>query len=166
MTRHFGRLKGVVVACAPAASIARAHAFSSPEGNFEAEFPALPALEKTKNSTTSGIPYDQYVWSIENSDGWFGIGMIIYSKPVTKDYDANIRGAVAATKGTLRSQKTIQQSGVQGREILIDVPGPGVVRQRLLWIGDRLYQAIFSGGPGTGTTPNVEAFLNSFRTVK
>jgi len=41
-----------------------------------------------------------------------------------------------------------------------------VVRQRLLWINDRLYQAVFSGGKGTGLTPDVEVFLNSFRTLK
>jgi hypothetical protein len=51
-------------------------------------------------------------------------------------------------------------------EILIEVPRSGVVRPRLLWIDDRFYQMVFSGRPGTGTTPNVEAFLNSFRTIK
>jgi hypothetical protein len=166
MTKHFGRLIGVVVACAVTAGSAGAYTFTSLEGNCQAEFPVAPTLEKTSNKTTSGIPYDQYVWSIENNTGWWGIGMIVYSKPVTKDYDANIRGAVAATKGTLRSQRPIQQSGVTGREILIDVQGPGVVRQRLLWIGERLYQAVFTGAPGTEATADVEAFLNSFRTIK
>jgi hypothetical protein len=88
--------------------------------------------------------------------------MITYSKAVMKDYDAHIRGAVAATKGNLLSQKTIQQSGAEGREILIDVPQSGVVRQRLPWIGDRFYQMVFSGRLGARATPNVDAFLDSF----
>jgi hypothetical protein len=166
MTKYLGCFIGIVVACGVAASAASAYTFASPEGKFTAEFPAAPTLEKTTNKTTSGTPYDQYTWSIENKDGWWGVAMIIYSKAVMKDYDAHIRGAVAATKGNLLSQKTIQQSGAEGREILIDVPQSGVVRQRLLWIGNRFYQMVFSGRPGTGTTPNVDAFLNSFRTTK
>ena len=154
------------IQCQRAASAAGAYTFASPEGKFTAEFPAAPTLGKTTRKTTAGTPYDQYTWSIENKDGWWGVAMIIYSKAVMKDYDAHIRGAVAATKGTLLGQKTIQQSGAEGREILIEVPRSGVVRQRLLWIGDRFYQIVFSGRPGTGTTPNVEAFLNSFRTIK
>ena len=166
MTKHLGFLIGIVVACAVAASGTAADTFTSPEGKFTSEFPAAPTLEKTTNKTTAGTPYDQYTWSIEDKDGWWGVAMIIYSKAVMKDYDAHIRGAVAATKGNLLSQKTIQQSGAEGREILIEVPRSGVVRQRLLWIGDRFYQIVFSGRPRTGTTPNVEAFLNSFRTIK
>jgi len=166
MMRHLSRLIGIVVVCLLVASTASAYTFTSKEWNFTAEFPAAPTLEKTKSTTSAGTPYDQYVWSIESKGGWKGVGLIVYSQSVVHDYNASVRGAVNATKGKLRSQKTIQQSGVQGREIIIDVPDSGVVRQRLLWIGDRLYQVVFSGGKGTGLTPDVEAFLNSFRTLK
>jgi len=165
MTHYLSRLIGIVVVCLVAASGASAFTFTSKEWNFTAEFPAAPTLEKTTSTTTAGVPYDQYVWSFENKDGWKGIGLIIYSQSVVHDYNASIQGSLNATKGKLRSQKTIQQSGVQGREIIIDV-ADGVVRQRLLWINDRLYQAVFSGGKGTGLTPDVEVFLNSFRTLK
>lgn len=165
MTHYLSRLIGIAVVCLLAASAASAYTLTSKEWNFTAEFPAAPKLEKTTSTTTAGIPYDQYVWSAENKDGWKGIGLIVYSQSVVHDYNASIQGAVNATKGILRSQKTIQQSGVQGREIIIDV-ADGVVRQRLLWIGDRLYQVVFSGGQGSGLTPDVEAFLNSFRTLK
>lgn len=165
MTHYLSRLIGIAVVCLLAASAASAYTLTSKEWNFTAEFPAAPKLEKTTSTTTAGIPYDQYVWSAENKDGWKGIGLIVYSQSVVHDYNASIQGAVNATKGILRSQKTIQQSRVQGREIIIDV-ADGVVRQRLLWIGDRLYQVVFSGGQGSGLTPDVEAFLNSFRTLK
>ncbi len=141
------------------------YTLTSKEWNFTADFPAAPTLEKTKHKTSAGIAFDQYVWSVENKDGWKGVGLIIYSKSVVHDYNASIQGAVNATKGTLRSQKTIQQGGVQGREIIIDV-ADGVVRQRLMWISDRIYQVVFSGGKGAGLTPDVEAFLSSFRTLK
>ncbi len=165
MTHYLSRLMGIVVVCLLAASAASAYTLTSKEWNFTAEFPTAPKLEKTTSTTTAGVPYDQYVWSTENKDGWKGIGLIVYSQNVVHDYNASIQGAVNATKGKLRSQKSIQQSGVQGREIIIDV-AEGVVRQRLLWIGDRLYQVVFSGTTGTGLAPDVDAFLNSFRTLK
>jgi hypothetical protein len=166
MTKLLGRLMGIAVACALAAGAASAYTFTSPEGKFTAEFPAAPKFAKSTNKTESGTAYDQYMWSVEKEDGWWGVAMIIYSTTVVRDYDANIRGAVAATKGKLLNQKPIQQSGVDGREIMIDVPQSGVVRQRFLWIGDRFYQVVFSGKPGSGTTPDVDAFLNSFRGTK
>jgi hypothetical protein len=174
MPKILGRLIGIVVACALAASAAGAYTFTSPEGEFTAEFPAAPTLEKTAGKTNGGTPFDQYTWAVENSDGYWSVFIFNYSKLVPKDvftqesYDARVQGAVANSKGTLRSQKPIQQSGVQGRDFLIDIPKSGIViHQRLLWIGDRLrlYQIIW-GGRGTGTTPDVEAFLDSFRTLK
>jgi hypothetical protein len=166
MTKHLGCLIGIAVACTVAASAAEAYTFASPEGKFIAEFPAAPALDEAKAKTNSGIPYDRYRWWFENADGWWAVSMLIYSKVVPRDYDANTRGAVAATKGNLVSQKPIMQSGVEGREIQIDIPQSGVVRMRFLWIGDRFYQVAFSGKPGTGTTPDVDAFLDSFRGVR
>jgi len=124
MMEGFARLICIVVACVIGASTADAYRFTSPEGKFTAEFPAAPTLNKTNGKTESGIPYDQYMWSIANKDGSWAVAMGIYSKAVTKDYDANIRGAVTAVKGKLLSQKIIEQSGAQGREIPIDVPPP------------------------------------------
>lgn len=161
-----GRLASIAVACALVAGVASAYTFTSADGKFTVEFPAAPKFAKSTSKTESGTAYDQYMWSVEKEDGWWGVAMIVYSKAVVKDYDASTRGAVAATKGTLLSQKPIRQSGVDGREIMIDVPQSGVVRQRFLWIGERFYQVVFSGKPGSGTTPDVDAFLNSFRTVK
>jgi hypothetical protein len=165
MTKQLGGLIGITVACAMTASAASTYTFTSPEGRFTAEFPAAPALERTKGNATGGIPYDRYQWSIENKDGWWAVSMFIYSKAVPRDYDANTRGAVVATKGNLVSQKSIVQNGAEGREILIDVPQSGMVRLRFLWIGERFYQVVFSGKPGTGATPDVDAFLDSFRIV-
>jgi hypothetical protein len=95
--------------------------------------------------------------------------MDIYSQSIRKNYDDNVRGAVAAVKGNLLSQKTIRQNGVEGRDIVVDIPQKGQegqVHVRYLWIGNRFYQIMFSGKPGTATAPNVEAFLASFRTTK
>ena len=164
MTKHLGCLIGIAVAGAVAASAANAYPFASPEGKFIAEFPAAPTLEEAEGTTTSGIPYVRYRWSTENKDGWWAVSMFVYSKVVPRDNDTNARGAVAANKGNLVSQRPITQSGVPGREIRIEVPQSGVLRLRFFRIGERFYQVVFSGKPGTATS-DVDAFLDSFRAV-
>jgi hypothetical protein len=63
------------------------------------------------------------------------------------------------------SQKLIRQVGVEGREIVISGPNSIVTRERIIWVGDRLYFIVFSGNPGSEASPDVEAFLDSFRIV-
>ena len=58
---------------------------------------------------------------------------------------------------------------IEGRDALIDITkSNAVIHQRFLWISDRLrlYQIIWVGRGKTGTTPDVEAFLDSFRMIK
>jgi tetratricopeptide (TPR) repeat protein/pimeloyl-ACP methyl ester carboxylesterase len=89
--------------------------------------------------------------------------MFAYATPRNEDYDANIRGAVASAKGRLVSQKSVHQSGVTGREIVIEDPHSVVVRERLFWIAGRLYWVVFSSAqPGASTAPAVGKFLDSF----
>ena len=160
MAQRLSRFIGIVGIFLVAASAARAYTLTSTDGSFSVEFPAAATFQKNTTETASGIPFDQYVWSLENKDGWWGAGMIVYSKPVAIDYRVDVENAVAASKRTLRSQKTIQQGGVQGREIIIDLPGSGgVVRQRFLRIHGRLYQIAFTDKAGAATTPDVDAFL-------
>jgi hypothetical protein len=92
--------------------------------------------------------------------------MATYTNAVQKVYDPSISAVAASFKGKLVSQKTIRQSGVEGREILIDIPGSQEARERLLWIGNRLYQIMYLGKAGTASTPDVDAFFNSFKATK
>jgi hypothetical protein len=74
---------------------------------------------------------------------------------------------VTSLKGTLRSQRNIEQSGVTGREFIVDVPQAHVVlRQRLLWISDRLYEIIFTTTESKESSAEVDTFFNSFHTLK
>jgi Tfp pilus assembly protein PilF len=118
-----------------------------------------------QGKTAKGIPYYEYRWSVTNPDGYWGVAIFAYAPPLKADYDANINAAVAATRGRLVSQETIRQSGVAGREIVIEGPKSVVVRERLLWIGGRLYWIVFSSAkPAAATTPAVDKFLDSFVT--
>jgi hypothetical protein len=169
VARILGRLIFIVFAFVIVTGSANAYTLTSTEGHFTAVFPGEPKLTESTAKTTSGLPYSLSTWifsSSDGSEGWF-ITMAIYkSTSVIKDYNANVSGAVAAVKGKLVSQKTIRQSGVEGREILIDIPGSQEARERLLWIGNRLYQIMYLGKAGTASTPDVDAFFNSFKATK
>jgi hypothetical protein len=55
---------------------------------------------------------------------------------------------------------------VRGREFLARMPSGNTLRQRLFLVGNRFYQTIYVGPPGSEAEPDVEAFLASFRVVR
>jgi tetratricopeptide (TPR) repeat protein len=118
-----------------------------------------------RGKTAKGISYYEYLWSLTNQEGYWGVAIFSYAQTFKGDYDANIRAAVAGAKGRLASQKTVQQNGVEGREIVIEGPKSVIVRERILWINGRLYWITFSSAKaGVANTPAVDRFLNSFET--
>jgi hypothetical protein len=168
VARILGRLICVFFAFVVITGGANAYTLTSTEGHFVAEFPGEPKLEKSTAKTASGVTFNSSKWIFGSSDGtqvWL-ITMATYSTSVTRNYAVNISGAVAASKGKLVSQKTIRQSGVEGREILIDLGDSDEARERMLWIGDRYYQIGFIGKTGTTSAPDVDTFLNSFQATK
>jgi hypothetical protein len=169
VTRILGRLICIVFAFVVVAGSANAYTVTSAEEHFTAVFPGEPKLTKSTDKTTSGVPYNTSSWVLGNSDNtkaWF-VEITDYSTPVKNDYAAVISGAVAGVKGgKLVSQKTIRHGGVEGREILVDIAGSNEGRERIFWIGNRLFQILFVGKTGTSSAPDVDAFLNSFQATK
>jgi hypothetical protein len=160
MTNLIARLFGIVALCTASVGLADAYSLRSPEGSFTAEFPEEPKLAKSNANTGGGIAYEQYLWSVDQGSTWYGIFMSIYSQPVQKEYDGPTKGSVDAVKGKLISQQPFELGGMTGREIFIDASGQAV-RQRLLWVGDRFYQFVFVGPPGTEKAADSETFMNS-----
>jgi hypothetical protein len=154
------RMLLLVVLCVAGAEFAHAFTFSSDEGNFSAEFPDQPKLEKTNQSAANGIAFDQYIWGTGKGDAYYAVSMDIYTKPVKEEYDGPTNGVVSAVKGKLINQQSFRLQGMSGREIFVEAQGV-VLRDRLLWVNGRLYQFLFSGPPGMEKTPAAEAFLNS-----
>jgi hypothetical protein len=149
-----------------AASAASAYTFHSPEGGFIIEFPTIPVLTKVERQTAKGTPYDLYQWSVSDKDGHWAVAMSVYGKPRKEDYEGIIGATVAAARGRLASQKTVKQNGAEGREILIEAP-KSAIRERLFWIGGRLYFVSFSSAkPDAATAPEVDEFLDSFDASK
>jgi len=161
MMRLAVRVFAIAALCVAQLGLANALSFSSTDGDFTAAFPEEPKFEKSSAKTAGGIPYDQYLWSVDKGESWYGVGMIAYSKPVKDEYDGPTNGAVAATKGKLVSQQPFQLQGMTGREIFIESPGPLIIRQRLLWVSGKLYQFLFVGPPGSEKSEDADAFLNS-----
>ena len=168
MARILGRLICIVFAFVVVTGGANAYTLTSTEEHFTAVFPGEPNLDKSNGKTNSGDQYSLSTWTFSSSDGTtaWGVLMATYTNAVQKVYDPSISAVAASFKGKLVSQKTIRQSGVEGREILIDIPGSQEARERLLWIGNRLYQIMYLGKAGTASTPDVDAFFNSFKATK
>ena len=159
-----------VIACAAAAWLllagtAGAFTFRDEVGRFAVVFPAEPTLDKQEGQSASG-PHVHYTWEVEVEDRHFSVTYTEYRSPPVKNYDKNIMGLLAATKGKLVHQARIEQNGVDGREVVTLLPDNAVMRQRLFQVGNRLYQAVYAGPFGTEAKADVEEFMTSFQILK
>ena len=69
----------------------------------------------------------------------------------------------------LRTQRTVEQGDVTGREIVVQVPKGNSVtmmRQQFFLTDTRFYQLVYTGPAGTETSPEAEAFFNSFQITR
>jgi hypothetical protein len=107
-----------------------------------------------------------YTWEVDVEDRHFSVTYTEYATPPVKNYDKNVMGLLAATKGKLMRQARIDQGGVDGREVVTLLPDNAVMRQRLFQVGNRLYQAVYAGPFGSETRPDVETFMESFQLLK
>jgi hypothetical protein len=147
------------------AGAAGAYDFKDEAGKFVAQFPAQPTLDKREGASASG-PHMHYTWEVDVEDRHFSVTYTEYATPPVKNYDKNVMGLLAATKGKLMRQARIDQGGIDGREVVTLLPDNAVMRQRLFQVGNRLYQAVYAGPFGTETRADVETFMQSFQLLK
>jgi hypothetical protein len=147
------------------ADAAGAFTFKDESGKFTAKFPSQPTLDKREGTSPTG-PHVHYTWEVDVEDRHFSVTYTEYTTPPVKNYDKNIMGLLAATKGKLVRQAKIDQDGVDGREIVTLLPDNAVMRQRLFQVGNRLYQAVYAGPFGTETREDVDTFMESFKLLK
>ena len=160
----------VAAACAGAtclllAGAASASSFRDEAGKFAAVFPAEPTLDKREGASASG-PHVHHTWEVDVDDRHFSVTYTEYRTPPVKNYDKNVMGLLAATKGKLVHQGRIEQDGVDGREVVTLLPDNAVMRQRLFQVGNRLYQVVYAGPFGSEARADVEAFMTSFQLLK
>lgn len=149
-----------------------AYTLKSDEGRFVADMPAEPTFEKLNEKASSG-PYVRYQWlTDQGSKAWIVTYNDYQAGTINKTgleqaYKNAVQGGVQGVKGELRSEKSITQQGITGKESLVYMPnGPLMMRQRIFILGDRLYQNIYVGPPGSENDSEVNAFFASFKVSK
>lgn len=76
-------------------------------------------------------------------------------------------GAAANVKGTVRTEAPITNSGVGGRDAVIDLANPkAVARLRVFYVGDKQYQVMVITPKGQENGKAPMGFLGSFKLVK
>jgi hypothetical protein len=111
-------------------------------------------------------PHVHYTWEVDIGDRHFSVTYTQYTTTPVKNYDKNVMGLLAATRGRLVRQARIDRDGIDGREVVTLLPDNAVMRQRLFQVGNRLYQAVYAGPFGTETRADVETFMESFQVLK
>ena len=164
MRMWMARTSAIVAGCLMLAAAAVAFEFKDEVGRFSAIFPAEPTLGKDEGISDSG-PHVHYSWTVEQENRTFAVIFTEYSRPIAKNYDKNVRALLNQGAKLLR-QTAIDVSGVDGREIYTELPAKEVLRQRMVLVGNRLYQVIYQGPFGTESRADVEEFMTSFQLLK
>jgi len=155
----------LAAACVLLTGFAAAFQFKDEVGRFSAQFPAEPTLDKQEGTSHAG-PTVHYTWEVDHEGRHLSVTYTDYTTAPVKNYDKNVMGLLAATKGKLLRQAKIDLGGVDGRETYTQLPDNAVMRQRLFQVGNRLYQAVYAGPLGTESREDVETFMQSFQILK
>jgi len=139
-----------------------------PDGaGYRVEFPAKP-VENTQDITTKVGPVKTRTSAVEVGDKVFMTVHSFYPTDVTMgDPQTNLdgvrNGSVRNVNGKLLSEERLNISNAPARRLLIDMPRSNQAAEALMVLdGNRLYQAVYVGPPGTENTPEAKRFLSSF----
>ena len=142
--------------------------FSSPDGNFAVLMPGTPSYEKQNQSTALG-PIDMHMFTLNiRRDAAYMIMYSDYPEIVTRAkpddlLDGGRNGALSNTKGKLIGEQNMSLDGFPGREIVIEVPGKGLMKVRAFLVGRRLFQVIAVGTKEKIEHEDTGKYLTSFR---
>ncbi len=137
------------------------------DGHFTAVFPG-PVQKSSQPAGASVlhiINFDEsdsvsyfVMWGDQPAGTWARVG------GVEAAYKVAANRAMKSQGGTLRLEGACSNFNTSGREYIIDIPDKKLVcRVRYFIVGDRFYQDMYVGPPGTEFTPKTNAFLDSFR---
>ena len=157
----------VILMCAIGGG-AHAYTLRSDEGNFVAEFLAEPGYKKLEETAKDGQHYTRHEWLLDQGEkAWivtyndYRAGTIA-KQGLEKSFENAVGGSVNAVKGELRGVTRINNHGIDGREALVFMPDYKLImRQRIFFIGDRLYQAIYVGPVGSEKDKVVDDYMTS-----
>lgn len=151
------------------ALVVRADTTVDADGRFSATFPGAVtrSSQPTGASTLHIINFDQddmtsfFVMYGDQPEGtWARLG------GVDKAYGAAVNGAMKAQNGTLLASNACKSGDATGMEYLINIPDKKLVcKVRYYIVGNRFYQVMYVGSPGTESGAPVLGFLDSFRVL-
>jgi hypothetical protein len=161
----FSLLAVLVVSALPV----RAEAVNSKDGRFAATFPGSARMSTTPVQS-GDVTVRMTVYAFENGQLNYYVSYSDYP-PRTFDrlsrdqaYVNVINATLANVKGRKEREADVKLGDVTGREVLIDVPAQhATMRERLFLVGNRLYQVVYGGPPGSANAKPALDFLNSFK---
>lgn len=169
--RRFTILLMALLVIFAAAMHASAFEVKSYEGKFSMEFPGSPAASTIHDIGSCVATRHEYRFQ-EHSKVWMASYQDCKPKGILADlgHVGVIKNAIKrmlkAVKGDLRVNDPIKVGVLEGREVVVVVPGGLVLRQRFFIEGDRVYQNMYVGPRGSQDDPAVEAFFASFRVMR
>jgi hypothetical protein len=157
----------ILAACVAMASTAdAAYVLRSEQAGFTIEFPTEPNFEDRSNI---GGGYTWHLWYFGQESGAWSAAYIDFvgrgTGGMNQDqlYEGSINAFASSADGRLIQQQPIQHQGREGREALIVLPAvDGMMRHRIFVVGTRVYAFGYTG-KRTEQSPEVDAFLDSFR---
>jgi hypothetical protein len=142
--------------------------FASDEWQFSVELPGKPEVESTSLETMYGSA-PMHEFSIPFGAAYCIVAVTEYDPQVTRDFSVDERYGMAAEGlaenlgGALAQDESIQQSGLIGREHVVEVKGKATLHTRIFLVGDRSYQINITYPPGFVSPNAVSHYLDSLR---
>jgi len=138
--------------------------FRAPDAGFAILMPGKPELstEKTAKGIVSilqGVDLGDTYWAVSHSD---------LQNNLSPDELLNGArdGAIAASKGVMRSQRKLDEGNIPALDVIYDSPTEKLtVEQRFYINRKQLYQAVYVGPVNSETAPEVVRFFDSFRFI-
>jgi hypothetical protein len=166
-------LVAVLALVCAAVEAADAYTLRSDEGKFVAEFSAEPKYKDYEEKAHDGQQYVRHEWMLDQGEKAWLVSYNDYRRGTISDagldksFENAIRGTTQGVKGELRNTTKLDNAGIAGREALIfSTSYKLMLRQRIFFVGDRIYQILYVGPPGTETDGAVDAFLSSLKILR
>jgi hypothetical protein len=146
--------------------------FVSKEGGFEITMPGSPTETKKTVKTATGQLHVTVHSAEGKNEALFVVSYTDFTDADLKEGSVKKRlnnardGAIGNTGGKLRSEEDIENSGIPGREIIIEKDGAVIVKMRLFLVKRRLYQVMVLGSGPDYSSKEVKMFLDSFHLNK
>ncbi|MGO8666736.1 MAG: hypothetical protein ACLQUW_01080 [Desulfobaccales bacterium] len=145
----------------------------SAAGRFAVMTP-VTLTEKVQPLETQGDQIDLHIFSGQLGDTGYFVSYwdyppgLVQPDKLQKMLDASRDGSVANVGGKLVREEKITLMGNPGRDLVIDTgssagPGARLLRGRLFIVGNRMYQIMVVTPKNQKSSPETEAFLQSFK---